>query len=54
MNHIDSSYGKWFHRIFVKGCIAGFFAWNLGWRLRDMGNVYRGMERRFRGEGILI
>ena len=42
MNQTESVDGKWFHRMFVKGCITGLAAWNLGWRMRETVNVYRG------------
>ena len=34
VNHIESANGKWFYRVCVKGCIAGFVGWKLGLRLR--------------------
>ena len=54
VNHIESADGNWFYWVFVKGFIAGFSGWNLGWRLRQTVNVYRGRERRLRVEELII
>ena len=54
VNQIESADGKGFYWVFVKGFIAGFSGWKLGWRRSCTVNVYIGRDIMLIEDGLII